>query len=107
MVEDPFALGTLQNATFDNLIQLVELIRGADLKQVHRKSLTALITHEVHNRDIVEELTNLGVESIEEIAWKNFQRKNLYKNDSSKTDEKKNTVRVIESEVLSNSCEDE
>jgi dynein heavy chain len=71
---------------------------------VHRKSLTALITHEVHNRDIVEELTNLGVESIEEFAWKKCLRYYLYKDDSSKTDYNKNPVIVCQVNASLNYC---
>ena len=34
MVEDPFALGTLMQTAVENLLQLVELIRGTEIKPV-------------------------------------------------------------------------
>ena len=39
-----------------DLNDLVKIIRDTDLDQIQRKKLTALITHEVHNRDIIDEL---------------------------------------------------
>lgn len=53
---------------------LVELIRGTNITGVERKSLSALITHEVHNREIIEDLTNEGVESIDDFAWRRCLR---------------------------------
>ena len=74
MEEDPFALGALSTVAVENLMQLVDLIRGSSLAATERKSLTALITHEVHNRDIIEELTNIGVELLDDFAWKRCLR---------------------------------
>ena len=74
MEEDPFSLGLLSTSAVENLSMLVQIIRGAGLHPVKRKALTALITHEVHNRDIIEELTNIGVEQIDDFAWKKCLR---------------------------------
>ena len=46
--------------------------------------MTALITHEVHNKEIVEELTNVGIDSIEDFTWKKCLRYYLYKEESNK-----------------------
>lgn len=74
MEEDAFALGQMDNAANENLSMLVELIRGTDLDLIKRKALTALITHEVHNRDIIGSLTDEGVESVDGFAWKRCLR---------------------------------
>lgn len=89
MEEDPFALGNLLSGANENMNTLVELIRGPDLTIIKRKALTALITHEVHNREIIVELTNIGVETIDDFAWKKCLRYYLDQ------DEKDNNQNVV------------
>lgn len=55
--------------------------------------MTALITHEVHNREIIEELTNIGVETIDDFAWKKCLRYYL------DTDEQANNNNVVVRQV--------
>lgn len=74
MEDDPFALGALHDQSVTNLSQLVELIRGSEISAVRRKILVALITQEVHSRDIIEELTNLGVDSTQDFTWQQCLR---------------------------------
>jgi len=50
------------------LQMLTELIRS-DLKPLYHKVAVALITADVHNRDIVMNLVNSDVESIHDFAW--------------------------------------
>ncbi|KAL4470156.1 hypothetical protein ABPG72_009081 [Tetrahymena utriculariae] len=50
------------------LQQLTALVRG-DLSSLHRKIIVALITTDVHNRDIVERLANLSIESVTDFNW--------------------------------------
>lgn len=50
--ENMFTLTDMNDEVIKNLQHLVELI-ATDLSSVQRKALTALITHEVHNRDIM------------------------------------------------------
>lgn len=40
-----------------------------DLSKLLRKIVVALITTDVHNRDIIEKLYELGVESIKDFQW--------------------------------------
>lgn len=49
-------------------MQLTELIRG-HLDPIKRSILVALITTDVHSRDIVETLVNEGVDSINDFNW--------------------------------------
>ena len=50
------------------------MIRSPNLTPVKRKSLTSLITHEVHNKDVIQELNQEGVELIDDFAWKRCLR---------------------------------
>ncbi|KAG1666392.1 hypothetical protein FOA52_006501 [Chlamydomonas sp. UWO 241] len=52
----------------DQLAQLTGLVRGR-LSALERKSLVALITIDVHNRDIVEQLIDEKAESVGDFAW--------------------------------------
>lgn len=56
------------------LTDLVKVIRDTDLTPVDRKKLTALITHEVHNRDIIEDLIANNIQSTDNFAWKKCLR---------------------------------
>ena len=73
MHEDPFALEEYSKECNHNLMLLVELIRR-DLTKVQRKGLTALITHEVHNKDIILDLSDKRVETLEDFNWRKCLR---------------------------------
>ncbi|EGR30170.1 hypothetical protein IMG5_139330 [Ichthyophthirius multifiliis] len=62
------------------LEELTELIRG-DLTDLQRKTLSALAVQDVHYRDIIEELAQIGVESMDEFKWQ--QQLRLYIEDDS------------------------
>jgi len=47
---------------------LTELIRG-DLTSIRRKIIVALITQDVHARDIVDKLGSSNVSSIQTFYW--------------------------------------
>ena len=50
------------------LNQLTELVRG-ELGDIGRRTIEALITADVHNRDIVESLKNGEIDSVNEFLW--------------------------------------
>lgn len=50
------------------LADLCTLVRS-DLNDLERKSLVALITIDVHNRDIVDELARDRVANLNDFAW--------------------------------------
>lgn len=72
--EDPLAIATLLSGAHESMNTLVELIRGPDLSIIKRKALTALITHEVHNREVIEELNDALVQSVDDFVWKKCLR---------------------------------
>ena len=47
---------------------MIQLIRG-NLTEVERRTLVALVTQDVHFRDIIENLSNSGVNSILDFKW--------------------------------------
>ena len=53
--DDPFAVEDFSESLKEQLIEFVELIRG-QLTSIQRKTLVALITQDVHARDIIEDL---------------------------------------------------
>jgi dynein heavy chain, axonemal len=44
------------------------MVRG-DLSSIERKIIVALITTDVHNRDIIEKLANNEVETVQDFLW--------------------------------------
>ena len=52
------------------ILELAELVRNPQLKSLNRAVLVALITTDVHARDIVEELKKEGVASLDDFTWK-------------------------------------
>ncbi len=50
------------------LTQLIELVRG-NLDSVRRKIIVALVTTDVHARDIVENLVKEGVSNVQDFLW--------------------------------------
>ncbi|OMJ74343.1 hypothetical protein SteCoe_26764 [Stentor coeruleus] len=68
MSENPNALDEWFSVNSSQLHNLVELVRGA-LTPLQRKVIVALITTDVHSRDIVDMLKNEGVESVQDFLW--------------------------------------
>lgn len=65
---DPFALQDWLDKQILQLETLTELVRG-ELSDIKRRVVVALITVDVHARDIIEELKNDGVASVNEFKW--------------------------------------
>ncbi|XP_015279206.1 PREDICTED: dynein heavy chain 6, axonemal [Gekko japonicus] len=62
------ALAQFELENFDRLNALASLVRGS-LPKLHRNIITALITIDVHARDIVTELVQQKVDSVENFDW--------------------------------------
>ncbi|XP_063150960.1 dynein axonemal heavy chain 6 [Candoia aspera] len=62
------ALEAFENENFDRLNALASLVRGS-LPKLHRNIITALITIDVHARDIVTELVGQKVDSVDNFDW--------------------------------------
>ncbi|XP_070598423.1 dynein axonemal heavy chain 6 isoform X2 [Erythrolamprus reginae] len=62
------ALEEFENENFDRLNALASLVRG-NLPKIHRNIITALITIDVHARDIVTELVQQKVDSVDNFDW--------------------------------------
>ena len=60
------------NEWFDVMVaqlnQLTQLVRG-ELTAIQRKTIVALITTDVHNRDTVYKLADTNVENIYDFMW--------------------------------------
>ena len=52
----------------NQLDELIHLIRG-DLDLVERRKIVALVTQDVHNRDVIEELRDDEIKSILDFKW--------------------------------------
>jgi dynein heavy chain len=57
----------------DRLAQLIKLVQG-DLPQCDRDKIIAMITFDVHNRDVVAKLTDQKVEGPSKFAWQSQLR---------------------------------
>ncbi|XP_054557771.1 dynein axonemal heavy chain 6 isoform X3 [Talpa occidentalis] len=62
------ALEDFEKVNFERLNSLAALVRGS-LPKLHRNIITALITIDVHARDIVTELIQAKVEQVESFDW--------------------------------------
>ncbi|XP_016058014.1 PREDICTED: dynein heavy chain 6, axonemal [Miniopterus natalensis] len=62
------ALEAFERVSFERLNALAALVRG-HLSKLHRNIITALITIDVHARDIVTELIQAKVEEVESFDW--------------------------------------
>jgi dynein heavy chain len=51
------------------LTELTKIVSRPDIDSIKRKTVVALITQDVHYRDILEELIEEEVESIHEFKW--------------------------------------
>lgn len=68
MSNNPFALQEWYDLNETQLGQLTELVRGK-LTSLQRKIIVALVTTDVHARDIIENLQKDNVTSIYDFAW--------------------------------------
>ena len=66
--ENPFAMEDHFGIMREQLAELTELIRGS-LSSIQRMSLVALITQDVHCRDVVEQLHQGNVQSQFDFIW--------------------------------------
>lgn len=73
MQNDELSLRDYLETANENLMILVSLIRN-NLTKVQRKGLTALITHEVHNKDIIIDLNEKMVMTTEDFNWRKCLR---------------------------------
>ncbi|KAJ3242061.1 Dynein heavy chain 2, axonemal [Chytriomyces hyalinus] len=62
------ALKTLKKKQISGLKKLADLIRSP-LSKVERKKIIALITVEVHSRDVIEKMAKLGCSSVNAFEW--------------------------------------
>jgi dynein heavy chain len=68
MTDNPLALEDWFNINVSQIEVLTDLVRG-ELSDLKRRVIVALITVDVHARDIVEELKADQVSSINEFKW--------------------------------------
>ena len=68
MMEDPTSLQNWSEQNTAQLEQLTLLIRG-DLTELQRCILVALVTQDVHARDIVDTLKDTNVSTIYDFTW--------------------------------------
>lgn len=57
------------NENIAQLDELTKIVSRTDIDSRKRKAVVALITQDVHYRDIIEELIKEGVESPHEFKW--------------------------------------
>jgi dynein heavy chain len=65
---NPLALQDWLDINIQQIEQLTALVRG-ELSDILRRIIVALVTVDVHARDIVDELKGLSVSSINEFKW--------------------------------------
>lgn len=65
---DPLSLQDWWDVNVSQLAQLTALVRG-DLTDLERKVIVALVTTDVHARDIVKELADDKVQSLSDFKW--------------------------------------
>jgi dynein heavy chain len=68
MSDNPFALQDWLQVNIMQLTQLIELVRG-NLDSIRRKIIVALVTTDVHARDIVENLVKEQISSVQDFLW--------------------------------------
>ncbi len=68
MSNNPFSLQEWYDMNETQLGQLTELVRGK-LTSLQRKIIVALVTTDVHARDIIEDLLKSNVQSIYDFTW--------------------------------------
>ena len=65
---NPLALQDWLELNIQQIEQLTALVRG-ELSDILRRIIVALVTVDVHARDIIDELKGLSVSSINEFKW--------------------------------------
>ncbi|CAK72860.1 unnamed protein product, partial (macronuclear) [Paramecium tetraurelia] len=80
MTDDSTALSKHYNLLYESLNGLTALVRGT-LTPLQHKVIVALITQDVHARDIVDALTDENVSSISEFSWQQQLRYYMDEND--------------------------
>jgi len=68
MSENPFALQDWYGDNVKEINHLIDLVRG-NLDSVRRKIIVALVTTDVHARDIIENLMKENVSSVQDFLW--------------------------------------
>lgn len=68
MENDPTSMYLWQTTNIEQLNKLIELVRSS-LESIKHKIIVALITQDVHNRDIIEELAREEVNQISDFNW--------------------------------------
>lgn len=63
MAENPSAMSQWSDTNYSQLSELTALVRGG-LSSIDHKTIVALITQDVHARDIVENLSDENVSSV-------------------------------------------
>jgi dynein heavy chain len=67
------SMGAWYQKNLDDLQDLIKLIRS-DLKKINRKIICALVTTDVHARDIVDELYQEGIDTTNNFEWQKCLR---------------------------------
>ena len=68
MIDSPDALTVWYNTNVAQLTTLTEIVRG-NLSNIERRTIEALITADVHNRDTVDNLQNAEIDSVHDFLW--------------------------------------
>ena len=80
MPDNPFSLQELAEMMSSTLKDYTQCIRGK-LSSIQRKVLVALITTEVHGRDIIDGLAKAQVTNVQEFDWQKQLRYYISEND--------------------------
>ena len=83
MEENINSLNELFEINLSQLSQLTDLIRG-NLDTVKRRILVSLITVDVHGRDIVDQLREDQVDTLEDFIWQKQLRYYFVESDAAK-----------------------
>ena len=67
--KDRHALRSCKKKQISYLRHLTDMIRDSSLGMVNRSKVTALITMEVHNRDLIDQLIKKGCTEVEDFSW--------------------------------------
>ena len=67
--KDRHALRSCKKRQISHLRHLTDMIRDPSLGNVNRSKITALITMEVHNRDVIDTLIKKGCTESEDFSW--------------------------------------
>jgi dynein heavy chain len=62
------AVGKVADSTVAELLKIIDLVRG-QLTKLNRATLAALVTMDVHARDVTRHLADLGVSEASDFQW--------------------------------------